>query len=325
MNRFLIDGQYKEVLSFHGIDVAMALRKAGLPEDAFSHRSPSMTPDEYFRFADAVSSQICDPQVTLKIASSENIEKFSPPIFAAYCSRNGRIFIERLAKYKKLICPLIFTTKEESSLFSLEIATDDQQVTIPAFLLEIEIVFILNMIRLATKENVSPIELMLTSAINENAFSDFVGCTVKKGSRNIISFSLSDLDLPFISRNDAIWDYFEPELKRRLSELEKDDSYAARVQSALTEMLPGGQTSILDVADKLGVSKRTLQRKLSAENTSFQQQLSNTRELLAKHYLASTDMTSDSIAFLLGFQELNSFLRAFKLWTGMNLHEFRQQ
>ena len=50
-------------------------------------------------------------------------------------------------------------------------------------------------------------------------------------------YALPDMALPFISRNDAIWDYFEPELKRRLSELEKDDSYAARVQSALTEML----------------------------------------------------------------------------------------
>ncbi len=325
MNRFLIDGQYKEVLTYHGIDVAMALRKARLPEDIFNHKSPSMTPEEYFGFANAVSRQITDPEVVLAIATSENIEKFSPPIFAAYCSQNGRTFIDRLAKYKKLICPLLFTTREEANRFSLEIATDDLQLPIPAFLLEIEIVFILNMIRLATKEDIRPVELILTSEISENVFTEFVGCPVTKGTRNILSFSLPDMALPFISRNDAIWDYFEPELKRRLSELEKDDSYAARVQSALTEMLPGGQSSILEVADKLGVSKRTLQRKLNDENTNFQKQLAITRELLARHYLASSDMTSDSIAFLLGFQELNSFLRAFKLWTGMNLHEYRQQ
>ena len=47
------------------------------------------------------------------------------------------------------------------------------------------------------------------------------------------------------------------------------------------------------------------------EETSFQKQLNGTRELLAKNYLKNTDMSSDDIAFLLGYQEINSFLRAF--------------
>lgn len=98
---------------------------------------------------------------------------------------------------------------------------------------------------------------------------------------------------------------------------------AARVRSALTELLPGGACGIEDVAEKLGLSKRTLQRKLSEENTTFQKQLNSVREMLAKHYIRNTDMTTNDIAFLLGYQEINSFVRAFSLWTGMGISEFR--
>ena len=121
-----------------------------------------------------------------------------------------------------------------------------------------------------------------------------------------------------------MWEFLEPELQKRLYEMEKDDSYSARVRSALTELLPGGMSNIDDVAAKLGISKRTLQRKLTEEDTSFQKQLNGTRELLAKNYLRNTDMSSDDIAFLLGYQELNSFLRAFSLWTGMSISEYRK-
>ena len=127
------------------------------------------------------------------------------------------------------------------------------------------------------------------------------------------------------SYDEAMWTYFEPELTRRLSELDVDDSWAARVRSALTEMLPAGLCTIEDAAERLGLSKRTLQRNLTEESTTFQKQLNNTRELLARHYIANTEMTTNDIAFLLGYQEINSFLRAFSVWTGQTISEYRKQ
>lgn len=61
------------------------------------------------------------------------------------------------------------------------------------------------------------------------------------------------------------------------------------------------------------------------EDTIFQKQLGHTRELLAKTYLANTDMTAEDIAFLLGYQEIGSFLRAFTIWTGQTASEYRQR
>ena len=89
------------------------------------------------------------------------------------------------------------------------------------------------------------------------------------------------------------------------------------------ELLPAGECTIDDVAEKLGYSRRSIQRKLQEEGTSFQKQLNHTREMLAKTYLAHTDRTSQDIAFLLGYQEVGSFLRAFATWTGQTVSEYR--
>lgn len=96
------------------------------------------------------------------------------------------------------------------------------------------------------------------------------------------------------------------------------------MRSSLIELLPIGYSSIEEVSAKLGISKRTLQRKLYDEKTTFQKQLNHTRELLAKNYIKNTNMTSDDIAFLLGYQDLNSFFRAFQIWTGMNITEYKK-
>lgn len=133
------------------------------------------------------------------------------------------------------------------------------------------------------------------------------------------------MDIPFISFDEGMWDYFEPELNRRLADLDVDDSVSARVRAELTELLPAGVCSVEDVASELGLSKRTLQRKLSEEHTTFQKQLNNTRELLALHYIQNTDMSANDIAFLLGYAELNSFLRAFTVWTGKSISAFRNE
>ena len=67
-----------------------------------------------------------------------------------------------------------------------------------------------------------------------------------------------------------------------------------------------------------------MQRKLSEEGTTFQKQLNNTREIMALHYVKNTDMSTNDIAYLLGYAELNSFLRAFSIWTGKSLTDFKR-
>lgn len=187
-----------------------------------------------------------------------------------------------------------------------------------------EIIFILHIIRSATKKNVMPVQIFMQEPVADQAFKNFAGCTAEQGDKNLIVLSEKDMHLPFITRNDVMWSYFEPELRRRLYNLSISDPISTRLRVALTEMLPGGYFSVDDAAQKLGFSRRTLQRKLNEEGTTFQNELDNIRKILAKHYLSNTNLTGDSIAYLLGYQELNSFRRAFFNWTGMKISEYRK-
>lgn len=322
MNRFIVDGRYSDLLKYYGINIEEVLRKADLPGDIFSHRTPTMTEEQYFRFLETLGSFMTDPQMPIDIACTNRIESFSPPIFASYCSKNGMVCIERLARYKALIGPMRFVLSKTDETLTVELTTVNG-TPLPQFLAETEIVFLINLIRKASKEDISPIMAEMTELPAGSALSEYLKTDVKKGGRNAVTFNISDLQIPFISYDEAMWSYFEPELNKRLAELDIDESTSARVRSALTELLPGGACGIEDVAKKLGLSKRTLQRKLSEENTTFQKQLNSTREILAIHYIRNTDMTSNDIAFLLGYQELNSFLRAFTLWTGMGISEYK--
>jgi AraC-like DNA-binding protein len=73
------------------------------------------------------------------------------------------------------------------------------------------------------------------------------------------------------------------------------------------EILASGQCTMTDVAQRLAVSTRTLQRRLQEEKTSFQQELSNLRAELANQYLVNTHYSSAEIAFLLGYNDASSF------------------
>lgn len=323
MKHFLIDKNYGAYLSGMGFSMDEVLKKAMLPEDLFARQTPSLTAEEYFRFMGAIDALSPDKQTPIRLAASEGIEAFSPPIFAAYCSRNALVCLKRLAQYKPLIGALLYQVEETETEVSVEILSANSELELPEILVGIEFVFLMGLIRKATKENITPLSVTVKQPMKNSAYADFIGKPITVGDRNRFVFSKEDALVPFISRNESMWEFFEPELKRRLSMMETDDSYAARVRSALMELLPSGECTIDDVAKKLGYSKRSLQRKLQEEDTNFQKQLNHTRELLAKTYLANTDMTAEDIAFLLGYQEIGSFLRAFTVWTGQTVSEYR--
>lgn len=325
MNRFILDGQYKELFAAYGVNLGAVLKKARLPEDLLNHPKITLTEDVYYRFLAAVGQVAPDPELPIRLASGAQIQAFSAPIFAAWCSPNGKVCLERLARYKKLIGPMELQLGEQGDALSAEWVPGNPSLTLPAFLVQSETAFLLAMLRKATGETIRPREIQIQPGAGSPALEAFAGVALTTGDRNRMTFARKDMELPFISRNEALWDYFEPEMNRRLADLEVDESTSGRVRSALTELLPGGNFSINDAAKKLGLSTRTLQRKLAEEGTSFQKQLNSTREVLALHYLDNTDMSTSDIAYLLGYAELNSFLRAFTVWTGKTVSQWRKE
>jgi len=90
----------------------------------------------------------------------------------------------------------------------------------------------------------------------------------------------------------------------------------ADVENAMAALLPHGQASIENVADRLGISPRTLRRRLAGEATSFTAVLKELRLALAKRYLAEQNVSISRIAWLLGYAEVSTFSHAFRRWTG---------
>lgn len=323
MQKFTLEGDYRGLLQQYGFDVRAVLRKARLPEDILSHKTLVMQEEEYYRFLCAIDHLADDPELPVRMATGVQIEVFSPPLFAAYCSRDGAMCLKRLARYKKLIGPMQFILSGERGETTVILRPGKDGLALPSFLVQSEFAFLIGLLRRAAQEDIRPRRIMVTELPKCLALETLAGCAVEQGAVNAIAFADDDLAEPFISCNEALWSYFEPELARRLADLSVDESTAARVRSALTELLPGGASGIEAVAEALGMGRRTLQRKLSEEGTTYQKQLNSTREVLALHYVGHTDMTTNDIAYLLGYAEINSFLRAFKIWTGRSVSACR--
>jgi transcriptional regulator, araC family (fragment) len=325
MNHFIVDGNYKDLLLGYGIDLREFLRKLSLPEDLFNQKPIHLKEEEYYRFVQMMGEYIGGEPAMIKLASSEQIETFSPPLFAAWCSKNGEKCIERLSEYKKLIGPMSWVLKKEGDSLTVSIKAGSPEPDIPSLLIQSEFAFLIGLLRRATKEEIRPLCISVKKKPLGQDLADYSQTEVKTGEEDEIVFLKKDLEKPFLSFNPAMWDYFESEMNKRLTDLQVDDSISARVRSVLSELLPGGASGIEDVAEKLGLSKRTLQRKLSEENTNFQKQLNSAREALAVHYIRNTEMSIADIAYLLGYAEQNSFLRAFTIWTGKSVTEYKQR
>lgn len=325
MNKFVINGQYKQLLKQNDFDVSKVLKGAKLPENLFTHDQIRLTEQEYYTLMNEIAKQAANPLTLLNMATYNGIETFSAPILAAYSSENGLKFIERLSQYKPLIGPIGYQIHQDNNTVTVTLQSLNDLPIGSKFYVISELIFLINLISKATEVNIKPLKITSNFTNFDQSLVDALKLEPSIGESNSITFKATDLSLPFLTDNEALRSYLTPELKRRLAELEVDESFSAQVRSALVDLLPAGENTIEDVARKLNISKRTLQRKLKEEKTSFQKQINGVREMLAKSYLKNTSLSSDEIAYLLGYLEVNSFLRAFMSWTGTSFSEYRQQ
>lgn len=98
-----------------------------------------------------------------------------------------------------------------------------------------------------------------------------------------------------------------------------------QVSNTLVEMLPQGEPGMAEVASKLMLSSRTLQRKLKSQNSCFKQLLEDVRREMAIQYIRQTHVPIGEISYRLGFAHINNFSRAFKRWTGKTPIDYRDR
>ncbi|MFW5877013.1 MAG: helix-turn-helix transcriptional regulator [Myxococcota bacterium] len=101
-------------------------------------------------------------------------------------------------------------------------------------------------------------------------------------------------------------------------------SLTGRVRSMLATGLANGDANATEVAKRLGVSTRTLTRRLERDGTSLKELADDLRRRLALQYVGSRDLPLSEVALLLGFSQTSAFHRAFRRWTGQTPLEYRR-
>jgi AraC-like DNA-binding protein len=317
-----------------GIEASPVLRRAGLPGDLFARQNVRLDPGSFFKLwvgiEDEALSKNPDLPAALQIAKVMSADWFDPELFAALCSANLRSALERLGKYVRLIAPMTIKVVRNHDHSTVTVDFLDHTIRPPIVFLAFKLIFFVQIARLATRTQINPTQVSWPMAGDTVAgfaheYERYFGTPVGDALLPTLVFRNADIDRHFLTENHKMWMFFEPSLRQRLADLDRSAGMTDRVRSILIEALPAGEGSMHIVSNKLAVSPRTLQRRLQDEGTSFQQILDSVRESLATHYLRSTEMSSAEISFLLGFEESNSFSRAFQAWTGKTPQTVRSE
>ncbi len=325
--KYVLDTGWLIVLRDMQISPQDVVRHARLPLDLLSRRTPTITADEYYRLWEGLSYVLRDePTFPIRLVETITVEAFSPPIFACYCSADLNVALQRIAHYKPLVGPLRLDVTQGGAQTTVKFSGLPENAPPPTPLIAVELAFWVQVARMATRERIIPAAVYATIDLPETeAYAAYFGAPVQTGTFNGIVFAAADAQKPFLTANDTMWSIFEPNLNLRMQDLAQEANFRDRVRACLMEIMASGQYGMNDVAARLAVSTRTLQRRLREEGTTFQKELDSLREELARNYLSKSDYSSGQIAFLLGYEDPNSFFRAFRAWTGQTPEYVREQ
>ena len=153
-----------------------------------------------------------------------------------------------------------------------------------------------------------------------------LGCPVTFGSgQQRVVFERQNLSLPIVSADDNLLDILKGYGDAILAERSKrGPDFKHQVEGWIVALLPKGQASAKTVAMQMGMSERTLSRRLADMGLTFKSLLAEVRHQLALKYVAEPGINLKQAAFLLGYTEVSTFSHAFKRWTGQTPASARQ-
>jgi AraC-like DNA-binding protein len=157
--------------------------------------------------------------------------------------------------------------------------------------------------------------------------SAFFGIDVVFGAAiDEVTFPLSIKQMPVVGAdpylNGLLIQYCEEALAGSAT---SRSSFGLSVENAIALLLPHGKARAGEVARKLGVSQRTLARRLAAEGLTFAGVLQSLRSDLARRHLTDDSLSISKIAWLLGYQDVSAFTHAFKRWNGRTPRAARER
>jgi AraC-like DNA-binding protein len=310
-----------------GLNPSAVLRRAGLPQAFADQPRVLLKTEELFALWRAVGEVSSNPAIGLLLGAENKTERFTPVGLAALSSESFGAAVERMARYKQLTCPEEIRQEKDSEGWSIEFRWLLADEIEPPALLECAFAWVLSIARHGTNTRLSPLRVeFVQPRVHIKTIERHLGCPVISGvDRNAIVFRASDAQRPFVTRNAELLAMLAPQFEEELRRENGEEKFTERVRVAIQQKLTGRRPTIDDIADVLHISSRTLQRRLQDERSSFQRVLDEARHHLARHYLNNSVLELNEAAYLLGYEDGNSFVRAFRGWEGIPPARWREQ
>ncbi|ETT67627.1 AraC family transcriptional regulator [Paenibacillus odorifer] len=304
-------------LSQLGITAQDVASKANLPLSQITESE--VTTAQYFAVWQAYSDLIGDTaEGIIKLATVFETTQYPPTVLATYHAKDYRDALNRMVRYKQMCPPESLRITEEGELCTIELEWQHPGHSGPPLLLGLTLAFLLELGRRGTGLPLTAQLVEFSQPIgNVKILEAYFGCRIQIDAQyNRLTLRRNDLNHPFISYNEELLEILTPVLDRTLAEQKGTRSITERVKWIMKRSFNGGRPDIQAVAKVLSMSDRTLQRRLTEENTSFKQLLTQARHEQAREYLADPSLDIKEVAFLIGYEDQNSFYRAFRLWEG---------
>ncbi|WP_457334653.1 AraC family transcriptional regulator ligand-binding domain-containing protein [Rhizobacter sp. P5_C2] len=301
-----------------GLTQSQVIAESRLPLSALDGSRVVVSTDQLFDVWRAISALHPAPDVGLRFVRGMDTLQAHPIVLAAMQARSLREALASLARYKQLCGGEVLRLNPSGADTAIEPEWPFATTSPPAALVDATFASIIELGRRGTGTHLRPRRLALRCRRDgEEARSSYFGVSIEFGaSCNALVLGSADLDLPFTMHNAELTDMLAPGLERHLADLHAVASTAHQVKQIVKRRLSASPVSVGSVAKDLGTSVRTLQRRITAEGTSFRRILDEARQELVRQYLADPEIGISEAAFLLGYQDANSFYRAFRSWEG---------
>jgi len=324
-NRFRLSSTLTRRLADVGLSPSAILRQARLPIGLFSQGKVLLTTEEFFALYRAIAEISHDPAIGLKLGTEDRVERYDPIAIAAICTRSLRDAIQRIGRYKQLTCPekieLVERGNECIVHFTWLLATEEE----PAMLVDVCFAWILTIARRGTGRSIHPerVEFQRPET-HRGVYEQHFACPIQfNAAKNVLVFHKAEVDADFATYNADLLAAVAPQLEAELKQQLAEKDLREQVKGTLKRLLAGQRPTVEQVARELRLSTRTLQRRLTEDGVTFQQLMEQARRELARHYLLQSSLELNETAYLLGYEDANSFFRAFHEWEGTSPGQWR--
>ena len=161
------------------------------------------------------------------------------------------------------------------------------------------------------------VSLLYGKPSDSSRYEQFFGCPVYFSSEQTrLQLPISVLSAPIMCTDPMLSLRAEQQAEAMLSALPEDDRLIAELRRVLVECLHNGESSLEQVALRMHLSTQTLEARLAEKDQDFGQILNLTRRKLAEQYLRDASLPLSDVAFLLSYDQADSFEHDFEQWTG---------